>query len=237
MEQLKTFFAGKIVNSILDIGTGSGDFIKLISGYFSPETRITGIDPSEEAVAEAQRQNELPNVGFVRMEGERMSFADESFDLVCLSNAMHHLASTDHTFAEMKRVVKPGGWLLIAEIVSDNLNEAQETQKMVHHFKSYVDRKMGITHRETWPRAEVLEIIKSAGIKPVLTFDFNRMKEPTRDTGEHQKWIHMFSSHLAQLEGQAEYAEKAELFKQFKERLNKFGFQFAPQLVVLGQNE
>ncbi len=57
----------------------------------------------------------------------------------------------------MQRVLKPTGWLVIAEIVSDGLNEAQENQKMWHHFKSFVDRKSGIFHSETWTEEEVIE--------------------------------------------------------------------------------
>ena len=235
MEQLKTFFSGKSIHRVLDIGTGSGDFIKLIQPVFPEGTKITGIDPNVDALAEARRGNESPNVEFVSMEGEKLNFPDHSFDVVCLSNAMHHLASTEHTFAEMKRVVKPEGWLLIAEIVSDGLNEAQENQKMWHHFRSYVDRKSGITHRETWTETEVIEILKSSGIRPELTFPFNRMTEPVTDQEKLENWEKAFAGNLAILEGQPEYEEKADLFEQFKKRIKIYGFQLARQIVVLGQ--
>ena len=105
MEQLKTFFAGKPVFKVLDIDTGAGDFIKLILPVFPEGTKITGIDPSEEALAEARREIASGNVDFVRMEGENLNFEDQSFDVVCLSNAMHHLANPEKTLAEMKGVV------------------------------------------------------------------------------------------------------------------------------------
>lgn len=235
MEQLKTYFAGKPVHKVLDIGTGTGDFIKLMRSVFSEEIQITGIDPSEEALTEARIANTSPNVEFIRMEGENLSFENQTFDVVCLSNAMHHLANPEKTFSEMKRVVNAGGWLVIAEIVSDGLNEAQENQKMWHHFKSYVDRKSGITHRETWTQAEVLEIIQSNGIHLLLTFPFNRMDEPETDSEKLGNWIKMFAAHLAQLEGQSEYNEKTILFNQFKERLKLYGFQLARQIVMVGQ--
>ncbi len=235
MEQLKTFFAGKAISKVLDIGTGAGDLIKLISSSFPPETKITGIDPSEEALAEARRLNELANVEFVRMEGEKINFPDHSFDVVCMSNAMHHLASTEKSFSEMKRVVKPEGWIVIAEIVSDGLNEAQENQKMWHHFKSYVDRKAGITHRETWTASEVIEIIQSSNIQPVLTFPFNRMEVPVKDPEKLQGWSSAFALNLAQLKGTPEYEEKAALFESFKERIKLYGFQLARQIVVICQ--
>lgn len=235
MEKLHSFFSDKKIESVLDIGTGSGDFIKLISGAFSPETKITGVDPVEEALAEASKQKVSPNVSFIRMEGEHLAFPDASFDVVSMSNAMHHLASVEKTFAEMKRVVKPEGWLLIAEIVSDGLNEAQENQKMVHHLRSLADRKEGITHKETWTETEVLQIIRENGIVPELTFEFNRMSAPETDPAKLQEWVKMFEGHLAHLDGQPEYEEKAKLLSVFKERLAKFGFQLARQVVVLGK--
>lgn len=235
MEKLHSFFSDKKVESVLDIGTGSGDFIKLISGAVSPDTKITGVDPFEEALAEARKKNTSPNVSFIRMEGEQLLFTDASFDVVSMSNAMHHLASVEKTFAEMKRVVKPEGWLLIAEIVSDGLNEAQENQKMVHHLRSLADRKEGITHKETWTEAEVLEIIRENGILPELVFEFNRMSAPETNPTKLQEWIKMFEEHLARLKGQPEYAEKAQLLDVFKQRLNQFGFQLARQVVVIGK--
>lgn len=237
MEQLKTFFSGKPIGKILDIGTGNGDFIKLISPDFPGNVHITGIDPSNEALEEARRGNTSANVEFIRMEAEKMAFPDQSFDVVCLSNAMHHLASTEKTFSEMKRVVKDNGWLVVAEIVSDSLNEAQENQKIWHHFKSYVDRKSGITHKETWTENEVLEMIQSAGILPALTFPFNRMESPETDPEKLKHWINQFAANLAQLKGHPEYDEKSTLFELFKDSVKRYGFQLARQIVVVGQKK
>lgn len=235
MEQLTAFFSGKSIGKVLDIGTGSGDFIRLIQPVFGENTHITGIDPSEDALAEARRLNSSSNVEFIKMEGEKLAFSNHSFDLVCLSNAMHHLADPAQTFSEMKRVAKPGGYLLIAEIVSDGLNEAQENQKMFHHFKSFVDQKFGITHRETWTEREVIDILASNGIYPELTFPFNRMQKPVTDLEQLNGWIKKFESHLDQLKGFPEYDEKGRLFELFKERLSEYGFQVARQIVVVGK--
>lgn len=233
MEKLASFFDGKPVHRVLDIGTGSGDFIQLISNVFSPEVQITGVDPSPDALAEARKGNYQSKVNFLQMEGENLLFENETFDVVCLSNAMHHLANPGKTFSEMKRVVKPGGWLLIAEIVSDGLNEAQENQKMLHHFKSYVDRKSGITHRETWTEAEVLEIVKANQIQPVLIFPYNRMTDPEVAPEKLEARKQTFAGHLKAIEGQPEYEEKLKLFEIFQERLAKYGFQQARQIVVV----
>jgi len=235
MEKLASFFEGKTISQVLDIGTGAGDFIQLLTGVFSPTTELTGVDPSEEALSEARKKNYPCKVNFVRMEGENLQFENESFDVVCLSNAMHHLASPEKTFTEMKRVVKKEGWLVIAEIASDGLNVAQENQKMLHHFKSYVDRKFEVTHRETSTRAEILETIKQSQIEPVLTFSFNRMAAPVTNPQKLDEWIGNFSDNLSKLKGFPEYEEKAALFSLFKERLDRYGFQLAHQIVIVGK--
>lgn len=235
MEQLNAFFSGKSISKVLDIGTGAGDFIKLILPAFPETAKITGIDPSEEALEEARRLISSEQVKFIRMEGEKLEFEDQSFDVVCLSNAMHHVADPHKTLLEMKRVTKTGGWLVIGELVSDGLNEAQENQKMLHHFKSYVERKSGITHRETWPEEEILEIIQSAEITPVLTFPFNRMSKTVTDPEKIEERVQAFAKHLSQIEGFPEYHEKAAHFETFKERLKIHGFQMARQIVVIGQ--
>ena len=234
MEKLVAFFEGKPVHRVLDIGTGSGEFIRLISNVFPNEVQLVGVDPSAAALAEAQSGSYDGKVSFLQMEGENLQFEDESFDVVSMSNAMHHLASQEKTFSEMKRVVKNGGWILIAEIVSDRLTEAQENQKMLHHLKSFVDRKVGITHRETWTEAEVLEIIRANKIQPILTFSYNRMAKPTTDEAKLAAWEADFSRHIETLKGQPEYDEKAKLLNVFRERLAKYGFQPARQVVVLG---
>lgn len=236
MEKLASFFEGKPVHRVLDIGTGSGEFIRLIASVFPEEVQLVGVDPSAEALAEAQAGSYDRKVSFLQMGGENLHFEDESFDVVCMSNAMHHLADPGKTLAEKKRVLKRDGWLLIAEIVSDGLSEAQENQKMLHHLKSFVDRKVGITHRETWTEAEVLDIIRANQIQPALTFSYNRMDKPVTDAAKLAGWEADFARHLKGLEGYPEYEEKSKSLKLFHERLIQFGFQQARQVVVVGAN-
>lgn len=235
MKELVKYFENKTINSVLDIGTGTGEFISLISQAFSNKTKYIGVEPDSKVVEEAIRENTNENISFVEMKGENLSFENNSFDLVCISNALHHLGNPEKTLSEMKRVLKPEGYIIIAEIVSDKLNEAQETQKILHHFKSYVDRKKGITHRETWTESEVIEIATSNGIKPSGIFDYNRMEEAVMGRENQEKWVKMFAEILEKLKGQTDYDKKSELFEEFLNRLDKHGFQLARQLVIISQ--
>jgi hypothetical protein len=57
----------------------------------------------------------------------------------------------------MQRIVKTGGWIIVNELFSDNLNPAQEVHKMFHHFRSKIDRLTGIYHNETFEKGRNFE--------------------------------------------------------------------------------
>jgi SAM-dependent methyltransferase len=93
----------------LDIGTGLGDGALLIAREF-PHARVRGIDLSEEMVRRAQGRIGLDpegRVAFKAADAANLPFADESFDLVAQLNMPPF-------FAEIARVLRPGGFAVIA---------------------------------------------------------------------------------------------------------------------------
>ncbi len=237
MEQLQDFFADKTVNNVLDIGTGTGDFVKVLDSVFQGTTDITGVDPGEIWLKEARARFPQENIRFIRMEGEKLEFADHSFDVVSMSKALHHLSNIPASMAEIKRVLKPGGWLIIDENIADGLNEAQENQKMLHHFKSFVDRLNGISHHETWSRGEVIEILQQQGLQVKLSFPHNKSPKPIFDELILNERYQMMEQLLESLTGRPEYDLMAEQLPSFEQRLRKYGFQMATLLLVVGQFE
>lgn len=235
MKELVNYFQNKKVSSVLDIGCGSGDFINVLTTVFPEGTKITGIDPFEEALAEARRK--FPSVEFLQMGGEQISFPDNCFDVVSISFALHHLADVSKTLSEMKRVVKPEGWLVINEIVSEVQNEAQENQKMLHHLKSLVDRLNGIPHRETYSTAEVLEIIRSNEISVEHSFTDLKMSKPSFDPELLEQRTNQLNEHLEELKNHGSYETKISLFADYENRLKTYGFQIAPSIVVIGRKK
>ena len=103
---------------ILDVGCGTGYFVRMLAEIVGPDGAVVGIDASPEMIAYASsRSRSEANVSFKVGSAGALSFPDSSFDVVVSSLTMHHLAPADQLPAiqEMRRVLRPGGTLLIAE--------------------------------------------------------------------------------------------------------------------------
>ena len=231
MEQLKQFFQDKAVKTLLDVGTGSGNFITVLKENFN-DTKFTGIDPDTASLEEAAKVH--PDVEFKNMTGEQLDFPDAGFDAASISMAMHHLPDVQQTFSEMKRTVKPGGWIIVNELFSDNLNPAQEVHKRMHHFRSTVDRLKGVCHNETFTRAEILEQVEKAGLEICEAFNQEKAhQEPTAEEIAERKA--KLTEMLEQVKDKPEYNELKQEIPEIEAELKEHGFQMATRVVVIAQ--
>jgi ubiquinone/menaquinone biosynthesis C-methylase UbiE len=99
---------------ILDVGTGPGvmAFILAENGH-----RVTGIDLAEGMVEKAKSNAKLLNlnVKFETGDAENLPFADESFDAVVNRIVLWNLPNPEKALAEWKRVLRPGGRLIVID--------------------------------------------------------------------------------------------------------------------------
>ena len=95
---------------ILDIGCGTGEFSPLFRGH-----EYTGIDISPRYINFAARVH--THGAFSVMDATQLQFPDQSFDYILVMAILHHLsnADVDKVLSEARRVLKPGGKLLIIE--------------------------------------------------------------------------------------------------------------------------
>jgi 2-polyprenyl-3-methyl-5-hydroxy-6-metoxy-1,4-benzoquinol methylase len=234
MKQIFDFISGKNVKTILDIGTGSGDFVKVLASLFS-EAQITGIDPDEKSIETAAKTIISSEVKFIQMSAEHLRFPDEAFDMVTISNALHHLPDRLVVFEEMKRVVKLDGFLLISELYSDNLNPAQEVQKFYHHTRSSVDRLLGRYHHETWTRAEIIEMVREYGIEISGIFDYKRSGNLIKNVEDLESWVEKMKLIVDQVKNLPEYDTLLPSITEFREMAETHGFQPATNVVIIGR--
>lgn len=161
MEQLEFYLTKNQSKKVLDIGTGVGNFIYLLTQAMKSYDEIIGIDTSARAVELAQSY--FPNqdkIKFAVMDAKQLEYPDYYFDVVCLSNSLHHLNETQPIFNEMERVLKPDGLILIHEMISNPLTQQQVSHKLIHHFSAEIDRLLGLTHDETYTKEEIEEKLK-----------------------------------------------------------------------------
>jgi len=83
------------IDNILDVATGKGDFINTIIQALGSYKSVTGIDSNEHALNIARKTFLKMNIKFLKMDAYDITFNPESFDMVCLSNSLHHFSDIE----------------------------------------------------------------------------------------------------------------------------------------------
>ena len=106
-------------DSVLDVGCGTGNLTLTAQSYTGPGGKVYGIDASPEMIEVAKKKasRSRPEVVFEVGLIEELVFPEATFDVVISRLVIHHLPDDlkHRGFAEILRVLKPGGHLLIAD--------------------------------------------------------------------------------------------------------------------------
>jgi arsenite methyltransferase len=117
------FSLGKINpgEQILDIGCGAG-VETILAAIMTGETGCAvGVDIVPEMLERAEANlgmTGLPNVSFQKASGENLPFPENSFDVVISNGAINLIPDKEGTLAEILRILKPGGRLMVADQVT-----------------------------------------------------------------------------------------------------------------------
>lgn len=97
---------------LLDLCTGSGDLAIEIARQH-PDVRITGIDASENMLEVARRKSAgfADRIHYETGDALDLNYADDAFDGAVISFGLRNLESLESGLAELKRVVRPGGFV------------------------------------------------------------------------------------------------------------------------------
>jgi SAM-dependent methyltransferase len=104
---------------VLDLGSGAGTDSLIAALMVGERGRVTGIDMTPEMLAKARAaaaELGASNVEFVQAEAESLPFAGERFDVVISNGVVDLIPDKDAVFAELHRVLVPGGRLQIADV-------------------------------------------------------------------------------------------------------------------------
>jgi len=103
---------------ILDIATGTADMAILTCKMLEPE-KIVGIDISDQMLVigkkKVEKEELIAKIQLQHGDSETINFAENTFDAVMVAFGVRNFENLDKGLAEMLRVLKPGGSLLILE--------------------------------------------------------------------------------------------------------------------------
>lgn len=107
---------------ILEIGPGLGQHAVEVAGYVGPEGRVDVLDIQQEmldaTVARAERRG-IRNIVATLADSSGLPYEDASFDAAYIVTVLGEIPDPQHTLADLRRVLKPGGRLIVGEIVVD----------------------------------------------------------------------------------------------------------------------
>jgi demethylmenaquinone methyltransferase/2-methoxy-6-polyprenyl-1,4-benzoquinol methylase len=116
---------------VLDVCSGSGQVARAAAGLVGPDGWVCCLDASLCMLKEARQFVEAPlTQAFV----ERLPVADRTFDALTMGYALRHVADLKQTFEEYRRVLKPGGRLLVLEFTKPR------SRVMYHICRLYLRR-------------------------------------------------------------------------------------------------
>ena len=95
--------------TVLELATGTGLIAKNI---VNAAAHIEATDASAEMIVEARRDNRSAKLHFSVQDMFRLPYADKSFDVVIVANALHIVRQPEKALAEIRRVLKDGGVLI-----------------------------------------------------------------------------------------------------------------------------
>jgi len=174
----------------LDIGTGTGQFaVYLARGGFD----VTGIDISAAMIAEARRYaaDQRLQIDFITGDAESLDFADRTFDVVVSRNLLWTLPRPHQALMEWRRVLKPGGRLMLSDGFWENTTWRRVPRlffKMLKNmgrngsrislrfFCTYAGLQRRLPLYEGVSLDEAVALLQSARFKSVMPYDTRRLK-------------------------------------------------------------
>ena len=139
--------------TVLELATGTGLIAKNI---VNAAAHIEATDASPEMIAEAKRDNRSAKLHFSVRDMFRLPYADKSFDVVIVSNALHIIPQPEKALAEIRRVLKNDGVLIAPTFTHGN-------STLRGRLKLFFMKLVGFPLNSRWSSADYLAFLRQNG--------------------------------------------------------------------------
>jgi len=141
----------------LDLGSGTGRFTPLLAELFGGP--VHGVEPFERMRAQAEAAPHPDSVRYLAGRAEAIPLPDASCDLALMFLSFHHVRDRPAAAREIRRVLRPGGRLMIRSHFSDRMPEV--------HWHRWFPRARAV-EMEMFPTlTEVTDLFADVGLKPL----------------------------------------------------------------------
>jgi arsenite methyltransferase len=161
--------------TVVDLGSGAGIDVFLASYRVGERGRVIGVDMTEDMVAKGSqlaREHGFGNVEFRLGEIEHLPLSSGSVDVVISNCVINLTADKLASFREIYRVLRPGGRILISDLVT----EGPLPEEVRRSFAAWADCLAGAMEREAY-----LEVMRSAGFGEVRVVAESGYEAPEMD--------------------------------------------------------
>ena len=139
--------------TVLELATGTGLIAKHI---VNAAAHIEATDASAEMIAEAKRDTRSAKLHFSVQDMFRLPYADKSFDVVIVSNALHIVPQPEKALAEIRRVLKDDGVLIAPTFTHGN-------GTLRGRIKLFFMKLVGFPLNSRWSSADYLAFLRQNG--------------------------------------------------------------------------
>lgn len=168
----------------LEFGCGEGAFLNFVLTENKSSRSVTAVDINADSIAKAKLALENHDIRFIEEASLPLDLDSGLFDTITLSNTIHHLKDVEGVLDELKRLVKPKGRIIITEMVSDGLSEAEKTYYRLHTLRADVDRLNGIHHEATYSSHQIEELVIRAKLLVVNSDILHNSKQAAAEEVE-----------------------------------------------------
>lgn len=149
--------------TIADLGAGEGTLSQLLAQRAGRVIAIDSAPGMVEYGSRVARENGFSNLEYRLGDIDSPPIPDSSVDLALLSQSLHHAARPAHAVAEAWRILKPGGHIVILDLLKHDFEQAREL---------YADLWLGFSE------AEILRFLEGAGFREATVRIVDREPEP-----------------------------------------------------------